>query len=448
MRRALVLSLLVACGDDRPEIEELEPTSGSRLAIEQYQFDDGTRLVQPSAFYDRRIHARCTPQEWLDGVTRCVPDAEIAYYREDTCLTLFGVGNAIEHATHFLATDTRADGSQFWARAFEADGRFDEPIGTGYVKRGSSCTAVGIPQLETTTYWNLGGEIGGEDLVPITEREIGEGRLGLAVRASDDGALVPLGFRDHDLGVACSPTPSGTCEPTEVPTSDVFAENTCTQPAILVGTDEPAPPLAGKRGSDGCRVFHTVESTQATRAFRDSSGGCTPVATGQRVLPLGAPVELPQVTRTIGDAPKRRVQRITVPLSLASGDVQVVTTRVFDTATRSECELRQAGDTLALRCLPTALAPIVRLFQPGCVVERRLAEVPAAACEPFAFAMYDTGEMLEIHALGDPFDGTAYTIGSFGACTPYTARAGTSLFHVGPLLPADTFVGAVAFGAR
>jgi hypothetical protein len=451
VKRALVIICLAACGDNRPRIQELEPTSGTRLSIEQYQFDDGTRLVQPTAFYDRRMHARCTPQEWIDGVIRCVPDAEVAFYREDTCVTLFGVGNAIEHATHFLASDTRDDLSVWPARAFEANGRFDEPVATGYVKRGTSCNPVGIPQLETTTYWNLGGETGGEDLVPITEREIGDGRLGLAVRESDDGALVPLGFVDHDLGVPCAPAPSGACEPTTAPISEVFADNTCTQPAILVGNDEPVPPVAGRRGSDGCRVFHTVETTQAARAFRDTGGGCASVATGQRVLPLGAPVELPLVTRTIDDAPKRRMQRITVPLSLADrdDDVQVVTTRVFDTATRTECELRQSGDPIKhpLRCLPTALAPIVRLFQPGCIVERRFAEVPAVGCEPFAFAMHDTGETLEIHAIGDPFDGTAYTI-QFGGCTPYTPSAGTSLFLVGPLLPADAFVGAVPFGAR
>lgn len=441
--RWVALVALCACGDDRPEIEVFEPTSGTRIMIEQYQFDDGTRLVQPTAFYDRRIHARCTPQEWLDGVIRCVPDAEEAFYREDTCTTLFGVGNAIEHATHFLATDTR-EGVRYPARAFEQAGRTDA-IAQGFRRDGESCNAVAIPELETTTYWDLGGEVGGEDLVPIRESEVGDGRLGLRVRTSDDGALVPLGFRDRDLDIDCEPMPRGdaaACEPTIATASSVFADNACTEPAILVAPEARAPLVASTRDPSGCAAYHGVATDQAPRAYRDTGTGCVSVSTTSRVLPLGPLVELAPVARAIDDAPKRRIQRI-----LASeGDLHVHANRMFDTATRAECELRQLGDTL--RCVPTALAPIVRLFLPGCTVERRFAEVPERTCEPMSFATHDTGETLELHAIGDPFDGTAYTFGMFGVCTPYAPSPGTSLYTVGPLLPDDTFAGAVPFGAR
>jgi hypothetical protein len=446
MTRVLVAIGLCACGDNEPEIEIFEPTNGSRLSIEQYQFDDGTRLVQPTAFYDRRLHARCTPQEWIDGVVRCVPDAEEAFYREDTCDTVFGVGNAIKFATHFIATNTR-DGVRFPALVFAAGARTDA-IEQAFYLDGETCVPTTIPILETTTFWELGNFVGGEDLVPITEREIGDGRLGLAVRESDDGALVPVGFRDRDLDIACVPVAhgdGGACEPSDAPSSSVFVDNACTQPAILVDEDE-APAVASTRGTDGCRIYHGVDGTQATRAYRDVGGGCATVSTTSRVLSLGAPIELAAVTRAIDDAPKRRVQRIAASFGSNDGDLHVYATRMFDTATRAECELRQVGKTL--RCLPTALAPIVRLFQPGCTVERRLAEVPRISCEPFAFAMHDNGETLELHAIGDPFDGAAFTLAPSGACVAYAASAGTMLFDVGPLLPDETFIGAVPFGAR
>lgn len=449
MKRALLV-LVCACGDDRPELQVFEPTSGTRLMIEQYQFDDGTRLVQPTAFFDRRIHARCTPQEWIDGVTRCVPDAEEAFYRDDTCETVFGRAT-MKFPTHFIARDTK-DGLRGLSRVFAVGAKAD-PIAEYYVREGVMedqtpiCTGPFTfpqPEPEGTQYYELAGEIGGEDLVPITETEIGEGRLGLVVRESDDGALVPLGFRDRDLDVECRPLPRGAdgiCEPMGATPSTFFADTSCTQPAVLAGDTE-APAIASTTAPDGCFAFHTVETTAAPRAYRATTSGCTSISTTLRVLPLGAEVELAAVARAAENAPKRRVQRI-----LASeGDLHVYANRMLDTATGSECELAQVGDTL--RCLPTALAPIVRLFQPGCVVERRLAQVPTLSCEPFAFAMNDTGETLELHAIGDPFDGTAYTIGAFGACTPYTPLPGTELHHVGPILPEDTFIAAVPFGAR
>ncbi len=443
MKRAVLLILVCACGDNEPEIEIFEPTNGSRLAIEQYQFDDGTRLVQPTAFYDRRLHARCTPQEWIDGVIRCVPDAEQAFYRENTCETLFGVGNTIKHATHFIASNTR-DGARYPALAFAARGRTDA-IEQAFQLDGDACVRATIPLFENTTFWELGNFVAGPDLVPITEREIGDGRVGLTVRESDDGALVPVGFRDRELGVACEPVTRGghgACEPIDAPVSDAFADLACMQPAILVGDDAKLPAVASLSGSDGCRVYHAVEDTELPRAYRDVGGGCESLPTTDRVAVVGARVELAEVTRTIEDAPKRRMQRIAATAS----DLHVYATRMFDTATRAECELRQVGKKL--RCLPTALAPIVRLFQPGCTVERRLAEVPQIACEASSFAVHDTGDTLELHAIGLAFDGAAYTIAPGGACVPYTATPGTSLYHVGPPLPDETFISAVPFGAR
>lgn len=451
MKRALLV-LLFACGDNHPEIEVFEPTNGTRLTIEQYQFDDGTRLVQPTAFYDRRIHARCTPQEWIDGVTRCVPDAEEAFYRDETCETLFGRATK-KFPTHFIARDIRPDDTARWPARVFAVGAKDDPIAQYYRREGTGedgmpiCTGPFPSPIdeEGTQYYELAGEVGGEDLVPITETEIGDGRLGLVVRRSDDGAVVPLGFRDRELDIACAPVPrgdGGACQPIDAPPAELFADNSCTTPAYLADADTEPPAVASTRSPDGCLGYHAVQTEPVARAYRDTGTGCIAVPTSLRVLPLGPPIELAVVERTVDTRPKHRVQRI-----LASeGELHVYADRMFDTATRAECVLQKMGT--ALRCVPTTLAPIVRVFQPGCTVERRLAEVPLRACEPFAFAANPTGETLEIHAIGDPFDGTAYTFGTFGTCVPYTPPSDRALYDVGPLLPDETFVGAVPFGAR
>jgi len=450
VKRALLV-LLCACGDNRPEIEVFEPTNGTRLMIEQYQFDDGTRLVQPTAFYDRRLHARCTPQEWIDGVVRCVPDAEEAFYRDDTCETLFGRATK-KFPTHFIAQDLRPDDTERWPARVFAVGAKDDPIAQYFRREGTGedgmpiCTGPFPSPIdeEGTQYYELAGEVGGEDLVPITETEIGDGRLGLTVRRSDDGAIVPLGFRDRELDIACAPVSRGdrgACQPIGAPLAELFADNSCTTPAYLAADTEP-PAVASTRLPDGCLAYHAVQTEPVVRAYRDTGTGCAAVPTPLRVLPLGPAIELAAVERTVDAKPKHRVQRI-----LASeGDLHVYAERLYDTATRAECVLQQMGTTL--RCVPTELAPIVRVFGPGCTIERRLAAVPLRACEPFAFAVNPTGETLELHAIGGPFDGVAYMFGPFGNCVPYTPASDRVLYDVGPLLPDDTFVGAVPFGAR
>jgi hypothetical protein len=99
------------------------------------------------------------------------------------------------------------------------------------------------------------------------------------------------------------------------------------------------------------------------------------------------------------------------------------------------------------RCLPLELAPVVRVFQAGCTIEQRVAQVPATSCEPVAFGALASRDGLELHAIGAPFVGTAYTL-DLGPCLPYTPPAGTTLHVVGPVLPDDAFIGALAYGVR
>ncbi len=446
MRRALVLAAMcgaAGCGDDRSVLEVFEPRSGTRLSIEQYQFDDGTRLVEPGAFYDRRLHARCTPKTWIDGVVRCVPDAEAALYRDAACTMPIGIGSAIKFPTHFIATERR-DGGTLPARIFAAAAPTDA-VTQAFYRADGECRPMPIG-TEGTRFWNVGEEVDGTTLVPITDDEIGDDRLGLAVRRSQDGALVPLGFRDRELGVACAPVPRGdndtlgVCEPLEAPFATLFADPTCGEPAILAGAPD-TPSIATTRASTGCLAYHEVVPSPLARAYRREGSACIAVSSTLTAHALGAVIDLAPVTRTPDALEGRRVQRI-----LASdGTHNVYADRLFDTATRAECRLAKHGDTL--RCLPPALAPIVELFEPGCMQPLVVAVVPQRPCEPIVFAARDASEGYELRAIGEVLDRTAYVSAPNG-CQPYVPDVDTELHAVGPALPDDVFISAVPFGAR
>lgn len=450
MRRARVVAaaacIASSCGDDRTALEVFEPRSGTRLAIEQYQFDDGTQLVAPGAFYDRRLHARCTPKPWIDGVVRCVPDADPAFYRDATCMTPIGVGTTIKFPTHFIATDTQDD-TTLPARIFAAATPTDA-IAQAFYRADGACRSITIGG-EGTRFYNVGEEVDGATLVPITDDEIGDGRLALAVRRSGDGALVPINFRDRELGVACSPAPRGdeghdgelgVCEPLGAPPATLFADPACDEPAILAGALGPSA-VATTRASTGCLAYHAVVPAPLPHAYRREGSACVAVSSSLSAHALGAVMDLVPVTRTPDALDGHRVQRI-----LASdGTHNVYADRLLDTATRAECRLAQHGDTL--RCLPPALAPIVELFESGCMLPLVVAAVPRRACEPLAFAARDANAALELRAIGDVLDRTAYVQTPTG-CQPYVADADTELHAVGPVLPDDAFIAAVPFGAR
>src|SRR5215212_4982541 len=94
--RAIALAVTcVACGDNEVRERPFDAASGTRLRVERYLFDDGTTLPAATGFFDAELHVRCTPQPWLDGTTRCVPEAEDALFLDSACATAFGRGMLI-----------------------------------------------------------------------------------------------------------------------------------------------------------------------------------------------------------------------------------------------------------------------------------------------------------------------------------------------------------------
>lgn len=444
-RCAFLLAVLAgACGDNVYVEDLFEATSGSRLKLEWHLYEDGTRQAETAVFYDINVHARCTPVRWIDGVLRCVPIAEDAVYIDAECENLVGRARTIEKPTHFIGYDALA-GTTLPARLYRA-GLMTTPVEEFYEKREGMCVGpfLNPPAL---TYFQLVDEIAGSDLVEIREDEAGEGRLGVRVRSTDDGVSLPIGLRDRDLDVACTPAPredgSFYCAPTDAAVASLFQDPACAEPVITISSAASVPTMAKVADPSGCARYHAVGAEQTGPLYRHDGEVCTRVAPvpARRVFAIGAELDLPVLDRTIENVSARRLQRIV----LGAGDLRFVDERLYDTATRADCQRRSIGE--AVRCLPAVAANASVLFTGSCVVEVRIAELPQRTCEPIGFATATTSDGMAIHAIGDRAVDTLYQL-TGTACQPYPGAAGNVLRTLGPPIAPETFSSAVSYGER
>lgn len=449
----------VACGDSaRHEDDLLTATSGARLALQQLRYDDGTEQATADEFYDTELHARCAPRRWLDDAVRCVPAVDDAVYTDAACTTLVGRARTPAEPVLFLASATAGEDVRP-ARLFRAGDPID-PVAAYYERRDGACAGPFPSPEEAIRYFAVGDEVDGASLVPIRDVEIGDGRLGVRIRESDDGARVPFGLRDRTLDVACSPARGGgggvRCAPAGAAPASYFRDPACREPVAAVATDAPAPAIAAVAEPSGCTGYRAVAGElPSTAIYRRDGAACvqTPAPAGARLFATGAAIELAPLGREVEDVPGRRLQRIVLTTGGATDGATGVTTgglrflddRLLDTATRADCRRQQVGEVP--RCIPEAVAPARTLFAPGCTVEVHVAEVPQPACEPIAFATAQTDAGLEIRALGDRPGGPLFRREN-GLCLPDPGAAEASLRALGPPIDPAAFAGAVYYGAR
>lgn len=445
MRLALLVVVLAgACGDNVHVDDVLEATSGSRIKLEWHLYEDGTRQAERAVFYDINVHARCTPQRWVDDVIRCVPIAEDAVYIDETCENLVGRGRTIEKPTHFIGHDTLA-GATLPARLYRA-GQVTEPVERFYEQRDGECVGpfLNPPDL---TYYALVDEIAGSSLVEMRDEEVGDGRLGVRLRATDDGLRVPVALRDRDLDLPCIPVPrsdgSVHCAPSEVSNATLFGDPACEDPVIIISEAVAVPTLARVADPGGCARYHAVGAEQTGPLYRRDGGACTRVAPipPSRAFAVSGEIELPVLERAIEDVPARRLQRIV----LHAGDLRFIDERLHDTATRADCQRQSLGETV--RCLPAVLASASMLFTRSCAVEVPIAEIPQATCERIGFAIANTDVGVAIHAVGDRQSDPLFAL-TGGGCQPYAGAPGNELRTLGPAIALETFSSAVSYGER
>lgn len=444
MRAAWILVIVAACGDNPAPETTVGAVSGQRLALQWYGFPDGVRQPEPDEFYDRALHARCAPRTWADQTVRCVPLADQAAFGDDLCTEPVGRGVSIDEPTHFIGYDQVGDEVRP-VRVYPAGDELDT-IKRYYLRWGAECLGP-YADPDEVTYYALGPELGGGDLVALHERELGEGRLALRLRESDDGMRVPLGLRDRTLAADCRPgvRDDGTvrCEPDADTEVSYFRDPACSQPVVAVHAEAPVPVLARMDGPSGCTDYYAVGEAVATTLYQRQGDTCMAqvLVPPPQAFAIGEPLELVTFARTLepGDG---RLQRVV----LDDGELQIFDDVLFDRATRADCRRYRFEDGVT-RCIPTALASSFQLYTPTCAVPVEVAELPPRSCQRPAFAATTTAGGLQLRAIGDRAGEPLHTW-NFGPCRPYVADPGQTVHLLGPPIDPTAFAGALYYGER
>ena len=444
---ALVLAA-AACGDDLPRETVVGAHSGNRLMLQKYRFTDGTEQAVGDEFFDRALHTRCTPREWDDGGFRCVPVADDAVYADPTCEQLMGRAFMEADPTHFLLRELIADEETPPPRVVRAGGR-RAATSQYYLRYGDACAGPYVDPPDTSRFYDVRDEVPAGDLVTLTEREVGDGRLALRLRESADGLQVPVGMRDRELDLPCTVVNDADggarCEPGPVAAADHYRDPSCREPVIVTIVLSTTPSLARVVEPDGCAGFRPVGELIVTALYRRDGVQCVPVPVTPelRVFALGPPLEVAALTREIEDVPGRRLQQMV----LADGDLRFHSDVLYDTAIRADCRrLTLAADVI--RCLPADLSSSTLLYRATtCAAGAPMAEMAGASCRRPGFAIAGGETGLEVRAIGDPAPGPLYEW-SFGQCVPYAAAPGVTVHALGPPIDLEAFAGAIYFGER
>lgn len=447
---AILLVVVAACGDDRVVLESIDSVSGTRIKLEKYIYEDGTGQVDHAGFYDTRLHTRCTPRVWADGVLRCVPVAADALYTDAACSTAIGVGTTLHGgsldltwATHFIGYD-RVDGESVPIRLYRA-GEPTDAIGSYYERRDGEC--IGPLTAPGGTYYELSEELASTAMAELTKVEAGTGRLVLEMLSTLDGMRVATGLRDRLLDGPCTPTehPGGArCEPEGVPQPSRFSDSACTAPALVFDVDAPAPRFASVVGEDGCASYASVGGEITGAVYQRVGEACVRQTLGGslRALVLGDTIEVPSFERTIDETDAGRLSSVTLR-DTEDLDLRFTAPALVDRAIRADCRRELVGEIM--RCIPATTRPASTLYD-ACVVPVAVVELPARTCMPIAFATLAAidGSGTALHVIGDRVPRTL----TDSACVPYTPQPGMVLHVIGPALPPETFMSAVKYGER
>jgi hypothetical protein len=439
MRVAVLALIVAACGDNQiPNDPLYVAASGSRLKLQWYLYQDGTKALETAAFYDAIFHERCTRTEWIDGVTRCTPIADPTVFIDSECMMEVGRASTAEEPEFFLGSDRVGDKS-LAVRLHRAGALRDVPA-QFYERRDDVCTR--IPEPTTFQYFELGIGLDPNGLQEVWPDEIVDERLGLQILASTEGLAAPIGFRDHALEVDCRPEKlldgSTACVPTSGVVAEHFTDWRCESP-VVAASEPPRAVVVNDRY--GCPSYHGAgdELPAKTMLFRRTGTTCERVPS-QRAYRVGAPLDLARVERVAERHERRRLQRITV----RTGELLTVDDRLFDHSTRSECESYGNGE-LAI-CVPANTLAGARLFANAqCTLEVFIADVPAVQCITSTFAVVDDKS---IHLIDRAYTGALFTADLAGNCRPRTTPVGHVPHVLGPPVPLETFVGGVVFSER
>ncbi|HEY5926997.1 MAG TPA: hypothetical protein VIV11_35160 [Kofleriaceae bacterium] len=430
-RLAVVLLALVACGDNLPPRDDVR--SGQRLKLARWQYDDGTRQLETTWYYDAVLRERCTPSAWSDGNRYCAPPTDEAVYVSDSCTRALGRTPTAATPASWFATTFYLQGEPLRSRLFERGEATLAPV-TIWQKHANGCIGPMSPG-EYFEYFELGREV--PDLVRMHRSEPrGDGELTRVDEISDDGLRVPVAYYDRRLGVACTPAERANVESVECVPDDAalvayFHEVGCLEPELAIMSS--IVPATAKQYVERTRCWHYFavgEEVTAPPLYEALGGSCVPVAppAGAHFYLTAGPHQTQGLLR-VREASTRRLATI----DRVRDDLRVPDPLLFDRELATEC--RREGDA---RCSPVTDAMIEQFFSDGaCATRLDLALVPAGDCDPpVRFAR--KGD--ELYPLDQPFTGTIYWLSTGDTCAVYAPPVPFEAWTIGPLLDRATLV--------
>lgn len=352
-----------ACGDSEPPIPPDTAQSGTRLKVTWLEFDDGTRTWTTDIF-DSALGLPCTPLDWTDGALRCTPPAARVYFADAGCTQPMLLDREAERAIEYLEEcGVRRPSTMYRPSA--------EPVTVSVLfQRDSEDSCSPVPGTPMTGVTGVRAVEEPPDLVELTRRYQGGGRLRIETLASSDGFLLPIQPYDSELGVACINfdnivlNTNGMADMTSVPCvlpaaeADFFVDITCETPGLWSSEDAACapPPIAAvdTERQGACRDYVAIDDEPAQLAFNRLGDSCyetQPPLPETLIYGATGPIEPMTFARATGTAPT--VGRLQL-IYIGDGTTRIRERAIFyDTELDTECQLVQE-DVDTWSCKPVS----------------------------------------------------------------------------------------------
>lgn len=342
------------------------PKRGTRIAHEFRETADGLSDLVGSV--DTGLgNVRCFSARAEDGVTRCLP-LEAPYlsqkggvYADSSCGTELAAVTAGCTKPSFAIRVGEGTGCDARSAVFDVGAQHTAPI---YEKQDAS-TCVPIASDAKQAYYVVGAKRAAADFVKLTSRiEPIAGGVGVTMNDGEDGSTTPQYqlidvARAHachdgttvDSKTRCVPAASATVGP------QLFTENTCTKPAVLVQPQNCDPltkaivAMAGTPEDDGRQViFEIGAKVSANVTWRKIDTTCDGPAGGSDDVyergPEIPPASFPELGLTTAGG-----SRIVAKRWSAAGVTLPPTASFHDVMLDLRCAMQTAADGKE-RCLP------------------------------------------------------------------------------------------------
>jgi hypothetical protein len=450
VKRALVLVVVLGCGDNTQPLDPAEARSGKRIALRTFAYADGAKQWDPTVFFDRERSERCTVQRWSDGHTYCTPPAAPTVYSEANCIDgELGRWLATQPAPDHFFREITLIGGDVLSRVFRRIGAVAPPATTYEIQNGRCMETLSAGW----TYYSLGEELPSTSFVRVRHlSSVGDTRLGLDVYTTDDGLYVPIEIdgpllRDRELDNECKViarpnADTTTCEPAYAGEAQFSRDAQCAATDILLIEATTTVPEVVMREVEGCKSF-TRRGPEIPHVplFFPLGPSCVSVnpPPDAHLFEVGSAFEVAQLTRVREEVPERRLQRIRV----GDGTTGVIDALLYDSELDVDCIRTQIGDTL--RCLPAnTFANVLPYFSDAaCTQPIEISFVERGACDATTkFAIDNRADTPIVRSLDAPFGAPIYEISTADTCLEYIPPMRQQVFSLGAALPLERFVDA------